>query len=217
MFSFLKIYFIKLYCNIILLADTNLPSEDRSEYLWKSMATLAPFALLMQTIDMWFVDNALFGTGIILLIMINMFIGGAMHYRKRDFMWVKFISKTIMMVLVTFITYLVLEIVITVLGNNPIVSGFRAVLQVATLLYPGSKILKNVFILSRGEHPPRWIMQKVYNFQKNGDLQAFMNGGMDGGMTPDDLLNDIEIKSDEIIDTIHTLKDQDNTHETRID
>jgi hypothetical protein len=212
MLTYLKTYLIKLYFNIILLGDTNLPSGERSEYLWKSIATLAPFAILMQTIDMWFINNVLFGTGIILLIMINMIIGGSMHYRKKDFMWFKFISKTIMMVLVTFITYLVLEIVISILGNNPIVSGFRAVLQVATLLYPGSKILKNVFILSRGEHPPKWIMQKVYNFQKNGDLKAFMNDGRS-----ESLLDSIELKSDEIIDDIQILKSQENEHETRLD
>ena len=37
------------------------------------------------------------------------------------------------------------------------------------------KPLKNIFILSEGEHPPKWLMQRIYNFQNNGDLKEFMS------------------------------------------
>lgn len=52
--------------------------------------------------------------------------------------------------------------------------AFRVVLQMTTLIYPLSKILKNIFIISKGEHPPEWIMKRIYNFQENGDLSAFL-------------------------------------------
>lgn len=171
----LKVLLTKLYLNFILLADHSQTISERSEYLLRSVITLTPFVILLKVVNLWFTDNVLFGTGIILLIMINMFLGGAMHNRKKDFKWSLLIKKTVTMVVVTFTTYLVLEMIISILGKNMIVEGFRAALQVATLLYPGSKILKNIFILSKGEHPPKWIMQKVYNFKDNGDLAAFLS------------------------------------------
>lgn len=166
---------MKLYYNFILMSDNDLTITERLQYYWKSLLTLAPIALSLEVLNLWFTNNKLFGTGIIALITVNMLVGGYMHLKKGNFQWREFIQKTISMVVVVFITYLVLELIISVAGDNFIVEGFRAVLQVATLLYPGSKILKNVFILSNGEHPPKWIMQKIYNFQENGDLKEFLN------------------------------------------
>lgn len=170
----IKTFFIKLFFNLILIGDRNLPTLERVEFFFKSFITLAPIAFLLNLSKNWFMDNQKFTTAVILIVLINMLLGAYMHFKKGNFSWRQFISRTISMIVVINITYIVLELIIGRAGNNVIVDGFRAALQVATLLYPGAKILKNIFILSSGEHPPKWIMEKIYNFQENGDLNEFL-------------------------------------------
>jgi len=103
-----------------------------------------------------------------------MIMGGFMHHRKSSFHWQELLEKTMIMIVVVMISYLIMAIMFEVAGHNIIVDTFETTVQVATLLYPGSKILKNIFILSEGQHPPEWVMKKIYNFQKNGDLAEFL-------------------------------------------
>jgi hypothetical protein len=102
-----------------------------------------------------------------------------MHHSAKRFDWEKLLYKTVKMLLIISGVYFVLQGIISPVGENIVTVGFKATFQVATLLYPGAKILKNLFILSKGEHPPKWIMQKVYNFQANGDLKAFLTTEID--------------------------------------
>lgn len=77
------------------------------------------------------------------------------------------------MISVICITYFVLEIIINTAGDGAIVSGFRASLQIATLIYPGTKIIRHTHWISRGEFPPKWMMAKFYKMEKDGDIEGF--------------------------------------------
>ena len=60
---------------------------------------------------------------------------------------------------------------------------FKRVVQLTTLLYPVSKILKNAFILTNGKYPPQFIMKALYNYEREGKLKDFfdeINKGMTG-------------------------------------
>jgi len=96
------------------------------------------------------------------------------HNRRQEFSWKTLLKKTNEMMFIVIISYLTLEIIMSVAGGNEIVTFFRITIQITTLLYPGSKILKNIFIFSKGEYPPEWLMKKVYNFQESGDLNEFL-------------------------------------------
>lgn len=110
-----------------------------------------------------------------------------MNFKKKTFSWLVLIVKTGAMILVTFVTYMILELILIVAGSNILTEGFRAALQVATLLYPASKILKNIFILSNGEYPPEWVMKKLHDFQKNGDLSEFLKQKKENKKEEDDI------------------------------
>lgn len=170
----MKLIFFKKFCDVISIWDNNLSITERLYYLGKSIATFTPIVWILNIFNLWFTDNKVFFNAMILFIFINMFLGAVMNFRKNTFDWLTLIFKTMTMVVVIFITYLVLELVLVVAGSNIVTEGFRSALQVATLLYPGSKILKNIFILSNGEYPPEWVMKKIYNFQKNGDLSELL-------------------------------------------
>lgn len=174
-FMDLKITLLKLCFNTTLFSDSSLKFTDRVEYFFKSFVTFAPVAFILNSLQLWFNNYSGFITGLLFIIFINMLVGGFMHYRKKSFNWGIFIKKTTEMMIVTSIPYIVLEIIITRSSDNLIIEGFRVALQIATLLYPGGKILKNIFILSKGQHPPKWVMERIYNFQNNGDLKELMH------------------------------------------
>lgn len=180
----MKVLLLKKYFNIVLLGDDNLTISERLHYLWKSIITFAPIAYLLNMFNLWFEDNRLFFNAVIIFIFVNMVLGAYMHIKRKTFEWFELIKKTMTMVVAVMLTYFILELVLQVAGHNIVTEGFRATLQVATLLYPGSKILKNIFIFTNGEHPPQWMMEKIYNFQKNGDLSAFLKTKKDEENTP---------------------------------
>lgn len=175
----IKTLFFKIYFNTILLSDNEISLLERLQYIWKSFITFAPIAIVLNLFNLWFVDNKTFFNGVVACIFINMLLGSVMHIRKKTFNILILLKKTLLMIIVVLLTYLVLELVLIVAGSNSLTESFRTVLQVATLIYPISKILKNIFILSNGEHPPKWLMEKIYNFQENGDLSKLLESKSD--------------------------------------
>lgn len=171
-----RIQTIKLYCNILIIGWGGFPVSERAGSFGRSLIVFAPLAFAFEVLNRWFDTNQDFTLAVIFMIFLNMVFGGIMHFKKRDFDWFTLLYKTVIMIVVVLVTYFVLEIIINFAGEGLIVNGFRAALQIATLLYPGAKVLKHIFILSDGEHPPKWIMHKVYNFRENGDLNAFVSG-----------------------------------------
>lgn len=165
----------KLYANLIIYADGSAHNMDRIDSYARALLVFAPIAFLAELLDVWFIENQSFSLFVGGFVLVNAFIGGIAHQIKGDFSWEMLLVKTIKMSSIIVLTYIILEGMVSPMGDNPIASGLIAAFQVATLLYPGAKILLNIFIWSDGEHPPKWIMQKVYNFKKNGDLQAFLN------------------------------------------
>ncbi|MCG9970979.1 hypothetical protein [Christiangramia crocea] len=170
----LKTFFVKLFCNTILSVDHTQDSIDRAESFLQSLKYFTPLAFILGTLNAWYMDNQEFAYAMVVIVFINMILGAVMHFKTGQFKWEKLLVKTITMVIVIGVTYIVLEVIISFAGEGMIVTGFRAALQIATLLYPGAKILKHVFVLSNGEYPPEWIMRKIYNFQENGDLKEFL-------------------------------------------
>ena len=91
----IKTYFFRIYCEIVLISDTNLTVLERIEHFIKSLLAFAPIAFVLNALEMWFMDNAQFTTGVITVVFINMLLGMYMHKKKGTFNWKIFISKTI--------------------------------------------------------------------------------------------------------------------------
>jgi hypothetical protein len=175
----IKTKLASLYCNFLIVGYSGFPLSERIASYIKTALLLGPLAFGFEILEIWFTTNQEFTAATLFMILLNMIFGGVMHFRKGDFDWQILIIKTVLMTVVVLVTYFVLEVIISFAGSGLIINGFRAALQVATLLYPGAKVLKHIFILSEGEHPPKWIMYRVYNFKDNGDLQAFIDGRPD--------------------------------------
>ena len=171
----LKIYSLKIYCNLVLFGYREISVPERIVNFIKSFLVFAPVAFVIGAIRNWYVDNEHFFYGVITLVVINMVFGGIMHWKKKRFDIKIFLNKTSEMIISLSLIYLGLELIISLGGDNAFTSGFRSALQMTSLLYPFSKIAKNVHIISKGKYPPEWIMRKLYNFQKTGDLKEFMS------------------------------------------
>lgn len=170
----LKISLLKIYTNLILIGYREISWPERLESFCKSFILFAPIAFILAAVNRWYIANETFFYAVIVLVVLNMIFGGVMHWNKQKFSVKVFLNKTSEMIISLSLIYLGLELVISHAGDNTFTEAFRAVLQVTSLLYPFSKIAKNVHILSKGKYPPHWIMQRLYDFNKTGDLQELM-------------------------------------------
>jgi len=166
----------KLLAHLILMANAKGVSfVDWIRYVWTSLIHFGPIAFLLSTAGWWFADNRQFGLFVSTALILNLIVSGVTHHTNGTFKWKLFLWRNLEMAFVVSIVYLVMEMLRYTVGNNIAGEMFRILIQVMTLLYPISKILKNIFILTKGKYPPEFLMTKLYNFEKNGDLKDFFS------------------------------------------
>ena len=166
---------LKFYCHLVLFTYGPLSWEERFINFLKTVLVFGPIAFALGALNTWYLDNRYFFFGVIALVFLNMVFGAVMHWKKNQFSIKEFLDKTAEMIISLSLIYFGLELIISRGGDNYITHGFRAVLQITSYLYPFSKIAKNVHILSKGKYPPEWIMLKLYDFEKTGDLGKFLD------------------------------------------
>lgn len=168
--------------NIIIIGDGKLHRFERMISWLKVHLIIAPLTFALDSLGIWFTDNKAFVSFIATAVCFNLGVGAYTHWKKaNDFQWSVLLLKTAEMLIILITTYTVLEMVLILSENSLMTSLFRVTLQVSTLMYPISKILKNIHIISNGEYPPAWLMRRAYNFQKDGDLKNFISS--DGNNT----------------------------------
>lgn len=163
--------FRKIFCDIILIADNHPTFVEKVKYFITVVSAFAPIAYILDGVSEWFTFNKQFASFVMLCILINIIVGAWYHHKMKSFSWELFLKRNTLMIAVLFVAYTMLEMLRITAGNNLFAEGFKAVIQVSTLLYPMSKALKNLYILSNKQFPPAFIMERLYNFEKTGDLK----------------------------------------------
>lgn len=168
-------YIKDIYYSLIFLADQK---YNRNPFLMeklltigKLLSTFAPVAFILNLIHLWFSNNKEFVSGFLVIVFLNAFVGLLKHHKTNTFNWSTFFKKTSLMLLVVSVVYVLLSIVGKFAGDSIVSEGFQILVQVMTLFYPASKALKSIFVLSDGDYPPKWIMNKVYNFEEKGNIK----------------------------------------------
>lgn len=161
----------KLFYTLILSADHTSSIKGRLQYAGEVLLKLAPLAYILDLMNWWFTDNKQFGTFICIAILVNMVVGAVKHLKYKSFNFHLFFARNCMMIFVVCMVYVMLEMLRYTAGSNIVGEIFKVLIQVTTLMYPTSKVFKNCYILSNGKYPPEFIMQRLYNFEKHGDLQ----------------------------------------------
>lgn len=167
-----------LLARVMLIADSDIPGvnlsySEKIKYCLFVIAHLAPLAFFMDWVHAWFKDNGQFFFFVCVALIVNMGVGVWFHFKYGTFKMRDFLLKNVEMMGVVVIVYVMLEMLRYTAGENIAGELFRIIIQVLTLLYPVSKVLRNMFIISRGKHPPKFIMLKLYNFERYGDLEEF--------------------------------------------
>ena len=166
-----KIMLRKLLCDIVLIADAKPSLLEKLRYFGLIITTCSPIAYLIEGVSGWYLINRQFAGFIMLCVILNLVIGSWYHHKMGTFSWEQFIKRNMLMITVLFLAYTMLEMLRITVGNNVFAEGFRAIIQVSTLLYPMSKSLKNLYILSNKQFPPAFIMERLYNFERSGNLK----------------------------------------------
>lgn len=163
----------KMFCGILLITDKTPTFTDKFLYYLANLFTLAPIVFILNQMSIWFSMNRKFATLVILVLLVNLVVGAWYHLKMGSFTIEEFIVKNCVMLAILLLAYILLESLALNVGSNIATEGFRVMIQLSTLLYPSSKALKNLYILSNKEYPPAFIMEKLYKFEKTGDITEF--------------------------------------------
>lgn len=160
----------KVFCGILLISDKQPTFSEKLLYYISIIAAFGPVVYVIDGLNWWFLQNIRFVSFIIFFIVTNIVFGAIFHLKNKTFSWESLLIRNALMICILTFTYTVLEMLTLTAGKNVFAESFRVVLQISTLLYPGSKILKNIYILSNKQFPPSFIMDRLYNFEKTGNL-----------------------------------------------
>lgn len=195
-----KILTKKPFAKLILLSSPNVELTDKIRYLLDAFLHFAPVVFILEQIKWWTSENQKFSEFMWLILCLNMIVGIVFHIKNNSFSWKQFLLQNAMMVFVVGVVLVVLETFRYTAGDNIAGDVFRWFAQTLTLFYPASKILKNIFILSNGQYPPEFMMRKLYNFEKNGDLSQFFNTGKVEIYNDEDFRKELKKRAGEKID-----------------
>ena len=164
--------FIKRFLAQLMLASEggiDIPWTERIYLALLAIIKSAPIVFLLNIFNAWFVDNQKFFVFMLYTLIANMIAGVWRHRKEKSFSWEKFFEKNFQMWIIIIMTYPLLEMLHIITGDNMISDVFTVIIQLSTLLYPGSKLLKNMYIISNKQFPPTFIMERLYKFQKTGN------------------------------------------------
>ncbi|HMR19315.1 MAG TPA: hypothetical protein PKA53_08455 [Sphingobacterium sp.] len=176
----LKLFTIQPIPKLILASDQSLDIWERIKFYLIACAQFAPVAFFLNLMKWWFYENQQFASFMLLVLFINMVVGVVSHIKKGTFSFRLFLLQNALIIFVCSCVYTSLETLRYTVGDNIAGDLFRSTIQSMTLGYPISKILKNIFLLTNGQFPAEWLMRKLYNFEKNGDLKKFFDNSVDG-------------------------------------
>jgi len=147
---------------------------EKLQYLIKLLLTFTPVAYILSKFNMWFPDNQVFFQTMVWTIIANIGFGAWYHWKNKTFKLKVLLWKNLEMCLIILLTYPILEGINSLTGENVAGDVFKWAVQIGTILYPGSKVLKNAHLLSNKRYPPEFLMNKIYNFEKYGNVNDLL-------------------------------------------
>ncbi len=156
--------------SIIIISSKELTIFEKLRFYLKIILTFAPVVYFLEGINKWFINNHQFVSFMLVNLAVNMIVGGIKNKKDNTFDWAIFWKSNIKMWFILLVTYPLLEMISVIAGENTIGIFFKTSLQLSTFLYPFSKTVKNIYLWSEKKYPPEWFMNRLYNFQKTGNI-----------------------------------------------
>ena len=160
----------------ILLFSTQLPInyEERIFFFFKALLKFAPIFFLVNIIIGWHHEHSFFLNGLYAVLLVNALVGIFTHIKLETFDLGEFFKSTLVTIAVIFSVYFSLDVLGNSIPDGFLEIGFASSVQMMTLLFPISKILRNSFVLTNGKFPPSVLIEKLYNYEKDGNLKNFL-------------------------------------------
>ena len=155
--------------------DDKIHIRDRVYYFFIAFFKSIPLLMLYSYFTVWKEKNELFFVGISFILFLNMVVGATYHAKAGSFDIKQFLYGNISVMLVISVVYISLSVLSIPLNESEMGKMFQSILQFMTLMYPVSKIVKNVFVLTGGKYPPQFIMKALYNYEREGKLKDFFD------------------------------------------
>lgn len=155
--------------------DDKIHFRDRVYYFFLAFFKSIPLLMLYSYFSTWRGNNEFFFAGICFALFLNALVGGVYHFKTGTFDIKDFLVGNTMMIFVISVSYISLAILSIPLDESEIGKMFKMSVHLMTLFYPVSKIVKNVFVLTRGKYPPQFVMKALYNYEREGKLKDFFD------------------------------------------
>jgi hypothetical protein len=169
----MKVFFKRIYAAAMLLTAKTPTFWEKTCYFFKLLMACGPVVLILDSLKIWFTGNAVFISAVIGAMLINMVIGIVFHKMQGTFDWWAFIKGNSKLFFGVSVMYCLLEFLRLAAGST-IGEVLKVVVQTATMLWPVSKSLKNLYIINEKKFPPAFIMEKLYRFEKTGDIRELI-------------------------------------------
>lgn len=167
----MKVYLYKIYAWCILLSANKPTFWEKMCYFGKLVLAFGPIVAILEAFKLWAISNQVFIGIMLLALVMNCVIGMWYHDKMNTFKWSDFIKGNIRMFSGVVAMYILLEILRSAAGDNVVSEVFKSFVQLSTLLWPVSKSLKNLYIIFDKKFPPSFIMDRLYNFEKTGNVR----------------------------------------------
>ncbi|WP_454945868.1 hypothetical protein [Capnocytophaga granulosa] len=155
--------------------DDKIQLRDRIYYFFVAFFKSIPLLMLYSYFSVWREKNELFFVGISFILFLNMVVGAIYHAKAGTFDIKHFLTGNATIMLVITVVYISLSVLSIPINETETGKIFQSVVQFMTLMYPVSKIVKNVFVLTGGKYPPQFIMKALYNYEREGKLKDFFD------------------------------------------
>ena len=155
--------------------DDKIQIRDRIYYFFLAFFKSIPLLMLYSYFSVWREKNELFFVGISFILFLNMVVGAIYHAKAGTFDIKHFLTGNATIMLVITVVYISLSVLSIPINETETGKIFQSVVQFMTLMYPVSKIVKNVFVLTGGKYPPQFIMKALYNYEREGKLKDFFD------------------------------------------
>lgn len=168
--------FLARYLGLIILASSkDVSLSNRLHYFLEALGKTAVALYLIDQINKWFLENHRFALFLCFALFTNIVVGSVFHFWNRSWNFPDFFKKNGIMIFAVCTMYMLLEQLRYTIGDNIAGDFVKATIQGMCLMYPTSKVAKNFFIMTNGQFPPKFLMDRIEGFVKNGDLRDFFD------------------------------------------
>lgn len=169
---------VKLFSVPIILLysiGTGITYWDRVKYFFQAVWISFPFIVIYNHISGWHDANVLFVESASIIIFVNMIFGGVSHWKQGTFSWWRLGLKNFYIVCIVLCTYLVLDKLFGFFADTFVGGMLKSSISFIVLMYPASKFMASLFIVTNGKFPPMYLMKLFYSYEKSGRIKDFFD------------------------------------------